>query len=283
MVPSELADGEKNQRRGEYHEERRQKIVAARILLREALERGVELAEAVPGERAVREPRQLRHGGGPERRFRPERAQQAAPAQLLVHPALEVGLGGVPQVEVGVELASQAFDVEQRLLQQHELGLDLDVEAPRGLEQAQQQPAEVDFLQRPREYRLADRADRRLELVDTRVRRHPVGLEARMRCITITRSEQSSQCTSGTSSSAERSKLRRSWLAFAASRMRLSSSSRWRANSATTSRGLSRRPSGQRRSTNSAAVARSATSLAISSSTRGRSTLTATSRPSCNV
>ena len=105
----------------------------------------------------------------------------------------------------------------------------------------------------------------------------------RMRCITITRSEQSSQCTSGTSSSAERSKLRRSWLAFAASRIRLSSSSRWRANSATTSRGLSRRPSGQRRSTNSAPVASSATSLAISSSTRGRSTLTATSRPSCSL
>src|SRR5438105_9094050 len=208
MVPSELADGEKNQRRGEYHEERRQKIVAARILLREALERGVELAEAVPGERAVREPRQLRHGGGPERRFLPERAQQAAPAQLLVHPALEVGLGGVPQVEVGVELASQAFDVEQRLLQQHELGLDLDVEAPRGLEQAQQQPAEVDFLQRPREYRLADRADRRLELVDPRVRRHPAGVEVRLRHAAIVAVEEGDRKSTRLNSSHE-------WISYA--------------------------------------------------------------------
>src|SRR5256886_9717439 len=72
MVPSELADGENDQRRGEYHEERRQKVVAARVLLREALERGAELAEPVLGERAVREPRQLRQGGGPEGRFLPQ-------------------------------------------------------------------------------------------------------------------------------------------------------------------------------------------------------------------
>src|SRR2546426_2598347 len=97
---SEQADGEKNQRHGEYHEERRQKVVAARILLREALERGAELSEAVPGERAVREARQLRQGGGPEGRFLPQRAQHAAPAHLLVHPALEVGLGTAPQVVV---------------------------------------------------------------------------------------------------------------------------------------------------------------------------------------
>src|ERR1700740_1397840 len=51
-VLSELADGEKNQRRGKYHEERRHKIVAARVLLREALESGAELAEPVLGERA---------------------------------------------------------------------------------------------------------------------------------------------------------------------------------------------------------------------------------------
>src|SRR5256886_17162833 len=107
MVPSELADGENDQRRGEYHEERRQKVVAARILLREALERGAELAEPVPGEGAVREPRQLRQSGGPEGRFLPQRAQHAAPAHLLAHPALEVGLGAAPQVEIGVELASE--------------------------------------------------------------------------------------------------------------------------------------------------------------------------------
>ncbi len=104
-----------------------------------------------------------------------------------------------------------------------------------------------------------------------------------MRSITMTRSEHSSQYTSGTSSSRELAKLRRSWLALAASRIRSSSSSRWRANSATTSRGFKRRPWGDRRSTSAAAVCNSARSLAIASSTAGRSTFTATSRPSFSV
>ena len=101
-----------------------------------------------------------------------------------------------------------------------------------------------------------------------------------MRSITMTRSEHRSQCTSGIASSGELRKLNRSWHALAASVSRFSSSSRWRANSATTSRGLRRRPSGESRSTSDAAVWRSARSLAISTSTAGRSTLTATSRPS---
>src|SRR5437763_1332641 len=101
-----------------------------------------------------------------------------------------------------------------------------------------------------------------------------------MRSITMTRSEHKSQCTSGIASSAELRKLRRSWLALAASVKRFSSSSRCRANSATTSRGLRRRPSGESRSTSDAAVCRSAKSFAISRSTPGRSTLTATSRAS---
>ena len=99
-----------------------------------------------------------------------------------------------------------------------------------------------------------------------------------MRSITITRCAHKSQYTSGTSSSGEPSKLRRSWLALAASRIRSSSSSRWCANSATTSRGLRRRPSAHHRSTSCAAVSSSARSLAITASTPGRSTLTATSR-----
>src|SRR5204863_4289521 len=85
-----------------------------------------------------------------------------------------------PEVEVGVELAPEPFDVEQRLLQHDKLRLDLDVEAPRGLEQAQEQPAEIDLLQRAREYRLAHRADRRFELVDARRGRHPARIEVRL-------------------------------------------------------------------------------------------------------
>ena len=38
----------------------------------------------------------------------------------LLHPALQVGLGGVPQIELWVELAPQAFDVQQSFLQQHQ-------------------------------------------------------------------------------------------------------------------------------------------------------------------
>ncbi len=39
-------------------------------------------------------------------------------------------LGRDVKVQIGVELAPQAFDVQQRLLQQHQLGLDLHIEAP---------------------------------------------------------------------------------------------------------------------------------------------------------
>ena len=46
-------------------------------------------------------------------------------ADLVVHPAFEERLGGHPQVQVRIELAAEAFDVQQRLLQQHELRLDL--------------------------------------------------------------------------------------------------------------------------------------------------------------
>ena len=105
---------------------------------------------------------------------------QRTPADLLVHPALEEGLGGAPQVELGVELAAQALDVQQRLLQQHQLRLDLDIEAARGLEQPHQHLAERDVLERAVEMRLADRADRAFELVGPGGRRHPAGLDVQL-------------------------------------------------------------------------------------------------------
>ncbi|MNC71783.1 hypothetical protein D3C75_1227410 [compost metagenome] len=73
-------------------------------------------------------------------------AQQMQRTHALAHPALEERLGGAPQVEVGIQLAAEALDVEQGLLQQHQLRLHLHVEAPRGLEQAQQHLAEGDVL-----------------------------------------------------------------------------------------------------------------------------------------
>src|SRR5690606_41680562 len=48
-------------------------------------------------------------------------AQQMQGADPLAHPAFEERLGGAPQVEIRVQLAAEAFDVEQGLLQQHQL------------------------------------------------------------------------------------------------------------------------------------------------------------------
>ena len=124
--------------------------------------------------------RQLRQQVDEARRLLLQLLDQAAPADLLFHPALEERLGGAPQVELRVEVATEALDVQQRLLQQHELRLDLDVEAARGLEQAQQHLAERDVLERPVELRLADGADRPFELVDPRLRRHPAALDVQL-------------------------------------------------------------------------------------------------------
>ncbi len=100
-----------------------------------------------------------------------------------------------------------------------------------------------------------------------------------IRSITNTSLLQKSQNTSGTSSSSVSWKLRRSWLALAASIIRSSSSCRYLSNSATTSRGLSRLPSADTRSIQTATSRISARSLSITGSMPGRSTLTATSRP----
>ena len=77
--------------------------------------------------------------------------------------------------------------------------------------------------------------------------------------------------------------LRRSCAALAASRTRSSSSCRYLSNSATTSRGLRRLPSDQKRSTQPASVRIRARSSSMTLSMPGRSTLTATSRPLCST
>ncbi len=107
----------------------------------------------------------------------------------------------------------------------------------------------------------------------------PIGMPA-IRSMTSTSLAVQSQWTSGTRSSAERRKLRRSCEQFAASRVRSSSSWIVLSNSATTSRGRSRLPSRHSRSTSDAAVCISARSCSITSATFGRSTLTATGVPS---
>jgi hypothetical protein len=50
------------------------------------------------------------------RQLVPQPLHEDPTADPLAHPFLEDRLGGVPQVQVGVELAPEALDIEQRLL-----------------------------------------------------------------------------------------------------------------------------------------------------------------------
>src|SRR5262245_43509352 len=86
----------------------------------------------------IQQPRELGQRHTPMRRFVAHMAGQGAPTHLLRYPALEIGLGRLPQVQVRVEVTPEALDVEQGLLQQDELWLDFDIEAPGSLKQAQQ-------------------------------------------------------------------------------------------------------------------------------------------------
>src|SRR5208282_1976387 len=97
------------------------------------------------GEFLVYQTRQLRQHAGEERRFFPQPALERPPADLVLHPALEEGLGRHPEVQVRVELPTETLDIEQRLLQQHKLWLDLDVEAARCSKQLHQYARERDF------------------------------------------------------------------------------------------------------------------------------------------
>src|SRR3546814_1541981 len=89
--------------------------------------------------------------------------QRRRRAKPRAHPLLHDRLGGLPQIEIRIELPAEALDLQQGFLQQHQLRLHLIVEASCDLEQAQEEEAERDFLQRSLENRLADRADRRSE------------------------------------------------------------------------------------------------------------------------
>ena len=119
----------------------------------------------------------MRDHGGEERRFIAQAPDERLPADLLLHPAFEERLGGDPQVEVRIELAAEAFDVEQGLLKQYQLRLDLDVESARRLEQLHEHAAQRDFLQRPVEDRLAHGADFAFQLVDARLGGNPSRLD----------------------------------------------------------------------------------------------------------
>jgi len=119
------------------------------------------------------EARDLRQQCAPIGRLVLHVLNESAPADLLGHPAFEIRFSGYPQVKLGIELAAEALDGEQRLLQHHELGLNLHVEAARRLKKPHQHAAERNIFERPGKDRLAYRADRGLEFVDARVGRNP--------------------------------------------------------------------------------------------------------------
>ena len=56
---------------------------------------------------------------------------------LFGHPLLEERLGRLPQIQLRIELTSQAFDIEQGLFQQDQLRLYHYMEAARGAKQFQ--------------------------------------------------------------------------------------------------------------------------------------------------
>jgi hypothetical protein len=92
---------------------------------------------------------------------------------------------------LGSSWRPRPFDVEQGLLQHHQLRLDLDVETAGGLEEAQENAAERDFVQRAVEDRFADGADGGLELVGTGIGRRPAGFDVRHRDALVVALEES--------------------------------------------------------------------------------------------
>ncbi len=119
--------------------------------------------------------------------------QQLPGAHALAHPALEIRLAGAPQIQVRIQLAAQTLDVEQGLLQQHQLRLHFHVEAPCHLEQPDQQLTEGDVFQRLLEDGLAHGTDRRLELVDLGFRRHPARIDVQLRHLAVVALEEGHQ------------------------------------------------------------------------------------------
>ena len=100
-------------------------------------------------------------------------------AHLIVHPIHQKRLGRGPQIQIRVELAAQALDIQQRFLQQHELRLDFHIKAPAGFKQAHQHQAKRNLRQRLVENRLTHGAHRRFELFGAGVGRHPARFDVR--------------------------------------------------------------------------------------------------------
>ena len=67
---------------------------------------------------------------------------ESARPECGFHPFFEKGFGGLPQIQIRVEHAPEAFDVEQCFLQQNQLWLHGDIELARDIKQSEQRIAE---------------------------------------------------------------------------------------------------------------------------------------------
>src|SRR5690554_6001307 len=137
--------------------------------------------------------RHLRRLLQPGRQVRLQRLDQAGRADTLAHPVLKERLGSTPQIQLRIQLAAQAFHVQQGFLQQHQLRLHFHVEAARGLEQAQQEVAEGDVFQWPLENRLTHSTDGGFEFVHPGIRRYPAGLDVQLRHLAVIPAEERQQ------------------------------------------------------------------------------------------
>ena len=128
----------------------------------------------------VQQARQLGQDFGVARCLKFQLVPQALRAHLFEHPLFQEGLGRAPQIQIGVKLAAQPFDVEQRFLQQHQLRLNFHLKAARGLEQAHQHHAQRNLGQRAIKVGLADAANRCFQCLDAGGGRHPAAFNVQL-------------------------------------------------------------------------------------------------------
>ena len=81
-----------------------------------------------------------------------------------------------PDIELRIEQAAHAFDIQQRFLQQDQLRLQCQFVSLRGAENLDQHFRQRNFRQRPCEIRFAYRARGGFQLIDPDRRGHPAGL-----------------------------------------------------------------------------------------------------------
>src|SRR6185437_12190572 len=90
---------------------------------------------AVVAQGVVYETWKLRQYHCPARCLLAQAAGKSTPAELLGHPVFQEWFCGCPQIKVGVEVASQSFDIQQRLLQHYQLRLNFNIELARCLKE----------------------------------------------------------------------------------------------------------------------------------------------------